>query len=348
MPTLVGGWALVAVASLADALARSTLAWPNRRISYQLLALELLTVALWALASFPAIALVRHLAAPAATARAWFLRAVGVGLPFTLAMFEFEQQVLHLLVHTSQVAFAQTILPGLDIRVVAFVALAALVRRPPASSVPRRPRTSTARDHLQLLTAQLQSHFLFNTLNEAAELVHEDADAADEMITRLSDFLRASLSHTGRELVPLRDELPFMRAHADIEAVRLGTRLMISWQIAPEAAEALIPTFIWQPLLENAFRYGATPGDGCVTLEIGARLLETDLELWIRDLGPGLEVDHSGEPGHGLGLRLTRERLALLYGGGASVELREVAGGTRAAIRVPFELARTGAVAVES
>lgn len=342
VPTVVGGWVLVALASLGDALARSTFAWPTRSVWDHLLALELLSATLWVVTSLPAIELVRRTAVHAASARAWLLRAFGVGLPFTIAVFELEQQVLRPLVHANQVALAQAILPGLDIRLVAFVGLAALVRRAHPSSGPRRQRNSTIRNHLQLLATQLQSHFLFNTLNEAAELVHEDADAADEMITRLSDFLRASLAHTGRGLVPLRDELPFMRAHADIEAVRLGARLMIGWQIAPETSDALVPTFIWQPLLENAFRHGATPADGCVTLEIGSRLLETDLEIWIRDLGPGLAVDHSDEPGHGLGLRLTRERLALLYGGGAFVDVREVAGGTRAAVRVPFELADAG------
>jgi two-component system LytT family sensor kinase len=305
-------------------------------------------LALWVLSSLAALEMVRRAAVKAATWRAWLLRAAGVGLPFTVLVFELAHQVIRPLVHVEQAALAQAVLPGPDIRLIAFVGMAGLMRRWQLSrAAPRRHESAVARNRLQLLAAQLQAHFVFNTLNEAAELVHEDADAADEMITRLGDFLRTSLAHTGRELVPLREELPFMRAHADIEAVRLGSRLMVSWQIAPEALDALVPAFIWQPLLENAFRYGARAGDGCVSLAIGAGRNETELEIWIRDLGPGLVVDHSDEPGRGLGLRLTRERLALLYGVNASVDLREVVGGTRAVVRVPFELAAGAMVAAE-
>ena len=119
-----------------------------------------------------------------------------------------------------------------------------------------------AKTHLQLLRMQLQPHFLFNTLNTVAELVHTDPDTADQMITRLGRLLRLSLDHAGHQVVPLRQEIDFLRMYVEIEQVRFQDRLQIVWDLAPDTLDAAVPTLLWHPVLENAIRHGVTPLGG--------------------------------------------------------------------------------------
>jgi LytS/YehU family sensor histidine kinase len=84
---------------------------------------------------------------------------------------------------------------------------------------------------------QLQPHFLFNTLNTVAELVHSDPDTADQMITRLGRLLRLSLDHAGHQVVPLRQEIDFLRMYVEIEQVRFQDRLQIVWDVAPDTLD---------------------------------------------------------------------------------------------------------------
>ncbi len=130
-----------------------------------------------------------------------------------------------------------------------------------------------AKTHLQLLRMQLQPHFLFNTLNTVAELVHSDPDTADQMITRLGRLLRLSLDHAGHQVVPLRQEIDFLRMYVEIEQVRFQDRLQIVWDLAPDTLEAAVPTLLWHPVLENAIRHGVTPlaGTGTHSHRLSAR-----------------------------------------------------------------------------
>ena len=187
------------------------------------------------------------------------------------------------------------------------------------------------------LVTQLQAHFLLNVLNDAAELVHVDPDAADEVITAAGEFLRAALLHTGKALTGLLgQEVHFMRAYLDIQGVRHRDRLTASWDLAPDLLDALVPIFIWQPVLENAFRHGADPATGRVDIEIGARREGTDLVLWVRDHGRGPGAG-GGSPGQGVGLANTRQRLAALYGTRGSLQLQPAeGGGALAEIRLPY------------
>ncbi|HEY6947728.1 MAG TPA: histidine kinase [Gemmatimonadales bacterium] len=193
------------------------------------------------------------------------------------------------------------------------------------------------------LVTQLQAHFLLNVLNDAAELVHVDPDAADEVITAAGEFLRAALLHTGRAaLGPLGQELHFMRAYIDIQAVRHRDRLTATWPFAPDALDAVVPIFIWQPILENAFRHGGDPATGRVDVEVGARREGSELVLWVRDHGRG-PGPGAGEPGHGVGLANTRERLAAVYGTRGSLQLQPAqGGGALATIRLPYAISMVG------
>ena len=209
----------------------------------------------------------------------------------------------------------------------------------PPDEAPRAgaPGTGSEPSEAVPLVTQLQAHFLLNVLNDAAELVHVDPDAADDVITAAGEFLRAALLHTGRALLgPLRQELHFMRSYVGIQAVRRRDRLTASCHFAPDVLEAVVPIFIWQPVVENAFRHGADPATGRVDIEIGARREGEELVLWVRDRGRGLDAG-AGKPGHGVGLANTRARLAAHYGTRASLRLHPAhGGGTLAEIRLPY------------
>jgi signal transduction histidine kinase len=197
-----------------------------------------------------------------------------------------------------------------------------------------------AHAQLQMLKLQLHPHFLFNTLNSISALIHQDVELADRMVARLGDLLRLALQHFGPEEVPLRQELEFVLAYLEIEQARLGPRLGFHLDVDGGCAEALVPTFLLQPLVENAIRHGvaALPGPGRV--EVRARREATCLSLEVRDTGPGLPP---GEPPEGVGLSNTRARLGRLYGEEYHFEL---AGGPRggAVVRViiPFRVGADG------
>jgi two-component system, LytTR family, sensor kinase len=192
-----------------------------------------------------------------------------------------------------------------------------------------------AKTHLQLLRMQLQPHFLFNTLNTVAELVHSDPDTADQMITRLGRLLRLSLDHAGHQVVPLRQEIDFLRMYVEIEQVRFQDRLQIVWDLAPDTLEAAVPTLLWHPVLENAIRHGVTPLAGRGRIVISSQRAGDDLILEIRDNGRGLP--HGELLREGVGLRNIRERVDQLYGSRARFSLEPAAGGgTVATLRLPF------------
>jgi len=192
-----------------------------------------------------------------------------------------------------------------------------------------------SRTHLQLLRMQLQPHFLFNTLNTVAELVHSDPDTADQMITRLGRLLRLSLDHAGHQVVPLRQEIDFLRMYVEIEQVRFQDRLQIVWNVAPDTVDAAVPTLLWHPVLENAIRHGVTPLAGRGRIVIASERQGEELVLEIRDNGRGLP--NGRIPREGVGLRNIRERVDQLYGSKARFALEPApGGGTVATLRLPF------------
>jgi signal transduction histidine kinase len=171
-------------------------------------------------------------------------------------------------------------------------------------------RVELAQAELRALRAQLQPHFLFNTLNSIASLIPSNPVAAEEMTTRLADIFRYALRASERELAPLCEELDFLRAYLDIERARFGDRLTVEERIEPGLAALSVPTLLLQPLVENAVRHGiaARPGGG--RLVIVARRAGDALELAVEDDGPGFDPAAPGDPsGNGFGLHSVRERL---------------------------------------
>jgi len=199
-------------------------------------------------------------------------------------------------------------------------------------------RAQLSESQLDALRAQLHPHFLFNALNAATTLVHRDANAADAMLTQLGELLRHALRSDPRHETPLRDELGFLDRYLSIMRTRFGDQLTVERRVPPDLDDALVPTFVLQPLVENALEHGVRRmhGPGCV--EIEARREDETLVLSVRDNGSGEQG--VAREGLGIGLANTRARLQALHGSAAELRLTPRAnGGMEAALRLPLRFA---------
>jgi len=130
---------------------------------------------------------------------------------------------------------------------------------------------SLAQSELQSLKAQLQPHFLFNTLQGISTLIDTDTVTAQDMLRRLATLLRTTLNHGAIDLIPFREELDFVRSYLDLEGMRLGKRLRASWQISSNTHDAQIPQLLLQPLVENAIVHGIASARDGGWIELEAR-----------------------------------------------------------------------------
>jgi signal transduction histidine kinase len=168
---------------------------------------------------------------------------------------------------------------------------------------------------LKMLRYQLNPHFLFNTLNAISTLILDGAnDTANLAVSRLSDFLRYTLDNDPMKRVTLGSELGALDLYLEIEKVRFGDRLIIEKEIQPDTLDALVPSLILQPLIENAIKYAITPSEDGGTLRISAKLQNEVLVLQVADTGPGMGNGKSKQKSSGVGLKNTRERLNQFYG----------------------------------
>jgi LytS/YehU family sensor histidine kinase len=189
---------------------------------------------------------------------------------------------------------------------------------------------------LQALQMQLNPHFLFNSLHSISSLMHQDVEAADKMIMRLSDLLRAALDKSDMQEVTLREELEFLKRYLEIEQIRFGSRLTVKMDVAPEAFDARVPNLILQPLVENAVRHGIEPHAKPGRIELRAKREVDTLVLEVSDNGKGLPATRPAE--EGVGLSNTRARLQTLYGAAHSFELLDApGGGLLARVTIPFQ-----------
>jgi signal transduction histidine kinase len=193
-----------------------------------------------------------------------------------------------------------------------------------------------AEAQLQALKMQLQPHFLFNTLHAISALVHKDVEAADRMITRLSEFLRITLDSVGVQEVPLKTELESLDKYLEIEQVRFGDRLTVVRSTAPQTLDLLVPNLILQPLVENAVRHGVAPRAAGGRIEIRAVQQAGRLLIEVVDDGPGTP---SASYREGVGLTNTRTRLEQLYAGTSSLDVRSEPGGFRVKLSLPAHTA---------
>lgn len=192
---------------------------------------------------------------------------------------------------------------------------------------------------LRALRAQINPHFLFNSLNSVAALIVADPRAAEEMIMRLAKIFRHVLTYHDRPFSSVNEEISFLETYLEIEKVRFGERLQVHFDVQEAVAQLSVPTLILQPLVENSIKHGLGPKVGENQLTIRARKQTDYLELTVEDNGVGASAPRklSERKSTGLGLRNVEERLQTVYHGNACFFFEsKPRTGTRAQILIPI------------
>jgi signal transduction histidine kinase len=197
-------------------------------------------------------------------------------------------------------------------------------------------RALATQAELRALKAQVNPHFLFNTLNTIAHLIHADPGQAEATIERLAEMFRYVLTGSERGLVALAEELAFVDSYLQIEQARFGQRLHVDRHISPQILDIPVPSLILQPLVENAVRHGQGR-DGQIDLTIRAQPTGNEVTIVVVDRGPGMPSNHSMGQGPGFGLRNVDERMRKTYGEGHSLEIAtNEPEGTVVTLRIPI------------
>jgi two-component system LytT family sensor kinase len=193
-----------------------------------------------------------------------------------------------------------------------------------------------AETRLHMLNMQLQPHFLFNTLNTIAEMVHENPDKADTMIGGLSDLLRRTLDLGAVQEITVAEEVNLVERYLDIQKARFGERLRVHVAVADTARGARVPALLLQPIVENAIRHGLTARMDAGRIDIDVRAEGQMLVLTVTDDGSG-DPDEVITGPERVGLGNTRARLDALYSGAARLALGRAEGrGARVTIEIPL------------
>jgi LytS/YehU family sensor histidine kinase len=192
---------------------------------------------------------------------------------------------------------------------------------------------------LRTLQAELQPHFLFNTLHAISSLVHTNPDGADRMISRLSDLLRLTFDRSGTPRISLQEELEFLQKYLEIEQTRFNDRLSVRFEIDPETLDAEVPRLILQPLVENAIKHGVSPKPGAGLVQISTKRQGDDLWIEVSDNGVGLSAGARARLRSGVGLSNTRDRLECLYGAAHRIEFSDDTRGLAVTLQFPFHQA---------
>lgn len=199
----------------------------------------------------------------------------------------------------------------------------------------RAEATATAA-RLAALRYQLNPHVLFNTLNAISSLIVTRCyREADDMLGKLSDFLRATLSADPEAFIPLDDELATLQHYLEIESVRFEERLAVEFVCPSELRDALVPSFVLQPLVENAIKHAVSPTDRTVTVRVEAAQDAEDLVIVVEDDGDA-QKGAEPRPGTGVGLANVRQRLEVLFGARGSLETAKRERGFIAIVRLPL------------
>ena len=217
-----------------------------------------------------------------------------------------------------------------------------------------RDRAATALEQklastqLEALRMQLNPHFLFNALNSVAELMEMDVKEAQRTLTRVADLLRLSLRSAGSSLIPVWQEIELVELYLQIARVRYGQGLDADITVDPSVVDEMLPSFLLQPLVENALKHGLAPGHPDQSIDVHLRRTGAMLEIVVEDNGRGLDglLTTSGRflaatpsvDGLGIGLTNTRMRLTMLYGDRYAFRMsNQPSGGCRVEIRLPLD-----------
>lgn len=204
---------------------------------------------------------------------------------------------------------------------------------------------SLASSRLDSLRQQLRPHFLFNALNAITALVDADPRMAQRMIVGLGELMRVSLDRDGAEEVPLRDELRILEHYTAVQRIRFEDRLVIVTRIDDAVYEALVPTMILQPLVENSIQYGLAQRRDRTHIEIRAWRDAKSLALEVVDDGPGLGGQTAAPVPERVGIGNARARLMYLYGKSHAFEVDSPPhGGFRVSMRIPYHVVATNRV----
>ncbi|HXZ59193.1 MAG TPA: histidine kinase [Steroidobacteraceae bacterium] len=193
---------------------------------------------------------------------------------------------------------------------------------------------------LKMLRYQLNPHFLFNTLNAISTLILDNQNRkANHAVARLSEFLRYTLDQDPMKKVTLRQELEALDLYLGTERLRFGERMRLEYAIEEPALEALVPSLLLQPLLENSLKYAVSAREQGGLVRLEGRTREGLLELSVIDDGPGLPDGPPPSDRRGVGLANTRERLKVLYGGNCRFAALNTHPGLRVDMALPLETA---------
>ncbi len=201
-----------------------------------------------------------------------------------------------------------------------------------------------AQAQLHALQMQLNPHFLFNALNSVSSLLYEDVRRADTMLARLGEFLRMTLNAPLAQCTSLQQELEFVRRYLDIEQMRFEERVCVEWDIEQEALNASVPTFILQPLVENALKHGILPSAVGGTVSICAVRRGEFIQISVsnRSAMQAVAAPPSAKPSDistGIGLPNTRSRLEKLYQGSYTLDYGALdEGGFSVVITIPYQI----------
>lgn len=202
---------------------------------------------------------------------------------------------------------------------------------------------------LRALRSQINPHFLFNSFNTIASLIPSEPEKAERMTVRLSSIFRYVLIHADRPFSSLDEEMEFLRTFLEIEQIRFGERLSVTFEVDPSDRHLTIPSLILQPLVENAIKHGVAPKVGKSRIAVGAKRVDDMIQVDIEDDGVGLRQDTGSDrhllarltSGTGIGLQNIRERLNTLYGPAAKLVLTDLEGaGCRATLTIPVDGAK--------
>ncbi|HUO81861.1 MAG TPA: histidine kinase [Gammaproteobacteria bacterium] len=197
-----------------------------------------------------------------------------------------------------------------------------------------RLQNESMRATLHALRMQLNPHFLFNTLHTVTALIGRQPKVASDMLVRLSELLRRVLSDGGEDQVPLEREMAFINSYLEIEALRFEDRMTVTVDIDPAARDALVPSLILQPIVENAVKHGTANDENDVEISVAARRDGHWLELTVRNSAAGAAA---GGDGRGIGLENTRARLRMMFGDRQRVDAGHLpAGEFIARLRFPY------------
>jgi two-component system, LytTR family, sensor kinase len=198
-------------------------------------------------------------------------------------------------------------------------------------------QTQLAQSQLNALKSQLHPHFLFNTLNTISTLILKGDDKeAERMLTLLNNFLKTTVFESERQEILLEEELQFNKDYLEIEKVRFSDRLEVKEEIENSTLHMYVPTFLLQPIIENAIYHAVASKISKGIIIIKTRRLNDSLILVIEDNGPGISTQ-KGKTKEGIGLKITKERLDHLFGTNHQFHLENVVtGGLRVTISIPI------------